>query len=69
MEGKKMVSFWEAQAIFVKQLEEAGRSLKIKEQTKKAEKREQRRQRWDATIHQLTSCFRAEKEGTFIMII
>ena len=66
----KMVGFWEAQEIFVKQLEEAGRSLKVKEQAKKAEKTRQRRMRIDRAVAQISACFRTtERKGKFIMII
>ena len=65
IKNRRMVGFWEAQAIFLQQLEEAGRSLKAQEKSKKAEKQKKRQESWNRVMNNMSSCFRAKKEGIF----
>ena len=66
---RKYVGFWEAQAIFIAQLEEAGKDIEKRKRERKNEKAKERQEHWIRTKERISSCFGAEKKGIFNVII
>ena len=65
MRVRKMVGFLEAPEMFLKQLEEAGRSLKNQEKASKAQKQKKRQESWNRVKENMSSCFEAKKKRIF----